>query len=537
MIGDEKIPAGHCIPEPVSRQEPGDAAGLRPFSRTSRETLHSFSCRSHRPFSRRTYSRSLVRRMNPSRNHSVATTCIPLAHSHIHHVTYPANDITSSDSTFLFKDPGQSSGDYIDQPPCQLTSAGAGPALTWRVPSLPQPVHPKDLYRNLLALSSCHHPSVTLPELVSYHEEFADQPYLYSAKSFNFLVALAIRHSSFGLAQTLLKAMRITGIRPNLESHKLTIRWLIRTGKWSIAWKSAMELVEPIEDRSPLTSSSGKRQQGMPLSIWLEFFGTVKNRAFRSQPDPVPESSEERKLNIAIASARFRMLMQHLPMVTASERSNIPPRVVYHVVQMMLHLGRREAAKTLTQHYLKNLPKNIDARCVRSCLCIIHLHVMSPRGRAVSAHFNSRKTVDALLALHPRLRPNSTTLFLILGHLKGARLSGSFAKQCVSSYTKTWGSKLVDQRVRRRVVSLALKQGRVDIARTMLTRESMIGHHLRILWPQLGASGEMRERIYRGTRRRWAEQIFGKTGKEIGKWVVLKRKFKKQKEDGRPTHH
>jgi len=66
----------------------------------------------------------------------------------------------------------------------------------------------------------------------------------------------------------------------------------------------------------------------------------------------------------------------------------------------------------------------------------------------------------------------------------------------------------------------------------MVSQEAMVGQRLRVLWPQLGASGEMRERIYRGMRRRWAEQIFTKTGKEIGKWVVLKRKFK-QKEEAR----
>ncbi|KAJ7293500.1 hypothetical protein C8J57DRAFT_1269195 [Mycena rebaudengoi] len=97
------------------------------------------------------------------------------------------------------------------------------------------------LYKNLLRLLSTPSSSSVLPTLLDYHEM---HPGLRSARSYNLLIWLAIRHAAFGTVQALLSGMTADGIAGNFETHKLKIRWFVTVGQ-----------PKPI-----------------PLPLWLEFF-------------------------------------------------------------------------------------------------------------------------------------------------------------------------------------------------------------------------------------------------------------------------
>ena len=441
-----------------------------------------------------------------------------------------------SDHDISFHDPGRASPYYIGHAPCRNTTiVSPGPIVTLPIPLLTRPLTAAALYQNLLRMLSHRYtsPPPSLPVLVSYIDSFYRQPYLYSARSFNLLISLAIRNAAFGTAERLLNTMRSQGVRGDLETWKLKIRWLIRVGRWTDAWEEVMRSIGRgrIHSRAP---RFGDRNDGMPLPIWMEFFGTMKRGAIRRRSreeqdqkfvrEPTFEVVQETEDRIGTDTSRFRSLMQHSPCLTPSERTKTPPGAVYLAVEMMIRMGQRKAAMIFTEAYLRSLPSEIDSRWSRLCLRIIHLHITSGSKQGLSAHHADRKTVDSLLAIHPQLRPNSTTLFLLLRQLKRTKRCGTVAQGFVRNFESKWGSRTVDQRVRRRVVSLALKEGRLDIVEAMFNTERVLGWPRRMWALQRDVLGGAEGKVYRRLSRGTDSQTFRKKGREMQKWRLLRRR-------------
>ena len=56
------------------------------------------------------------------------------------------------------------------------------------------------------------------------------------------------------------------GVAGNEETQALRVRGVVRSGRWGQAWNEELEQMQ-------------MDGQGMPLSVWLEFFGSVKRGA------------------------------------------------------------------------------------------------------------------------------------------------------------------------------------------------------------------------------------------------------------------
>ncbi|KAI0931850.1 hypothetical protein AcW2_000636 [Taiwanofungus camphoratus] len=332
------------------------------------------------------------------------------------------------------------------------------------VPSLtaPHPVCPSDLYQNLLRFISAS-PPVSLQRVLDYHAAFPD---LHSTRSFNLLIKLALRCASFGTAEWLLTKMRAEGIGGDPETRKLRVRYSIRVGKWEECWKEQ-------------TAQAQEEGLAMPLVIWLQFFGTAKRGAFRRRFPSGRDLPPHRKdleavspFDPLVLARRYGMLMQNLPSVTEREWVRIPPRVIHQVVSLLIRIKQRQVAIDTTAFYLKHLPQKLNAAWAKLCLDIIHLHMAPGWKRGLKEHYLVKRTLFAFLRLHPSLQPTPTTLFLLLRTVRKTTKCGDLAWSVVQNFVTRWGPEIVDDKVRRRLASIALKQGKMRLVNTIVRAQT-----------------------------------------------------------------
>ncbi|CAK5280191.1 unnamed protein product [Mycena citricolor] len=299
------------------------------------------------------------------------------------------------------------------------------------------------LYKNLLVLSASPH-SATLPALVDYHEL---HPGLRSTRTYNFLIALAIRQSAFGTVQMLFSYMATDGLKPNAETAKLETRWFVRSGFWDQALVS-------VKSRHPVE---------IPLPLWLELFHGVKSGVL---PRRRPVST------IKTPEGRFQELMQNLPTFHSNQVGQ-SARQVSILVRTMLSLKLSHSALTLATHYLHGLPRHVDARWAERCTDIIDaLVAYEANKRGLLDFYATRRKLAVLLAIHPGLRPSSKTLYLLLGTLRQAKRCGTLSWRVLVKFRSRWGPQVEDRRVRRRVASLALIERRLDVFDTIFAAEA-----------------------------------------------------------------
>ncbi|KAF5385506.1 hypothetical protein D9757_005354 [Collybiopsis confluens] len=362
-------------------------------------------------------------------------------------------------------------------------------ARKWVQPSkLPPATSRNVLYRNLVLLS-CRVPPITLPQLIDYHALY---PETHSTRSYNFLINMAIRTASFGSAQWLLESMERACIPRNLETYKLLIRWQIRTGAWDAAWRT---LTEPGGGEAILQDMN---KSGWPDFLWLEFFGSLKRKSLRRKGAVLVEGPKD---SLVVYTKRYLQVMEkHGTLSLADAR----PRVVHSIVHALLRLGQNIHALRLAQTYFGHLPAHIGPEISLKCLEIIHvLIVFGSRARGRKKFREHRRILNSLLGLHSSFKPTPTTLYLLLGSLRGAIRCGALASGCLGSFKRRWGADIEDGKVRLRIASLGLKQGRLDITREMLsvTAKQNGSDEQRILRrPRF-------KRIFRGVGALWALEI------------------------------
>ncbi|TBU34648.1 hypothetical protein BD311DRAFT_650219 [Dichomitus squalens] len=327
---------------------------------------------------------------------------------------------------------------------------------------LPLPVTPDDLHQNLLcAITSGARPRLQM--LLEYHAAF---PTLHSTASFNILIRYAIRHASFGTVSDLLRRMVHEGVAGNEETRALRVRGLVRSGRWSQAWNEELEQMQ-------------QGGQGIPLLVWLEFFGSVKRGAIMDSTYARARKEAVRLQTPApsVTAGRLNALLDHPPLLAAADDwGRVPPRVVHAIVRaFLLTQPRRPAAMEITERYFQTLPHELDDGWRRACLAIIHLHLTLGRARKLSDHFAALRTLFALLDMHHDFHPTSATLFFLLQTLRYAKDCGSRADRLVRSFERRWGPDIIDHKVRRRWASLLLKQGNVERAQAVLEAHDSLG--------------------------------------------------------------
>lgn len=438
-----------------------------------------------------------------------------------------------------WNDPGRAEPVYIPNPPSEPASfVSAHSVTTSPIPLLPTPTSREMFYQNVLDMHNYSHSSLTA--LVNYHfSNPRDTRLLHSTRSFNFLVSLALRQAAFGTAARLLDAMKAESVRPNLETWKLTVRWLVRTGRWD----EALRRVERVMRREQWSEELGLRsghQDGLPLPLWMEFFGSLKRGALRRWVK-IPQRRGEYGWKSAsfkcvvlqtstvsgpVQVARYRSLMNMFPLVASPEYSQLPPRAVFFIAEAMIHLGDRAKALESTSLYFQALPRRLSRRQQHALLGIIHLHIRAVTEKSgLARHFAQRRIISHLLSAHPGIRPSSKTLFLTLASLRSCKRCGTLAMKCLKVFRTRWGPRIESSVVRRRITSLSIKEGRLDIAAVMLESERTL-HLQKQSWrTQRDITGGPSPRAFTRLLRRPTGKIFHGKGAENWKWQALKRKL------------
>ncbi|KAI0274726.1 hypothetical protein BC834DRAFT_849309 [Gloeopeniophorella convolvens] len=312
-------------------------------------------------------------------------------------------------------------------------------------PRTPCTRYPADLLtRRLLHLYASSSES-SIPSLVSYHNSFPD---MQSVQSYNLLLRLAIRHSAFGTAHALLRSMRVSRVQEDVTTWKLCVRLLVREGRWPEAYSLAVDAPKE-QPRAPFASG------GVPVSVWAELLGTAKRRAFRGKV---------RTRDPGMASlARYRQVVRLLTKFGVWTKRTPPFQATYASVRLLLQMGQRDAAREVTARFLAT-----GARGLR--LPLVHLVIApTPKRRSLATYYHALRDLHGFRAVCPALKPNSTTLFLLLGHLKRAKQCGSIGSKLVQWFRRQWGHSIVSSEVEIRLLDLAVKEKRVKLMKQTMT--------------------------------------------------------------------
>jgi hypothetical protein len=303
----------------------------------------------------------------------------------------------------------------------------------------------EDSLTRLLYQLSISFPQRSVKSLVAHHDAFPD---LQSSRSYNFLLQLAIRHSAFGTAHALLRSMRASRVPEDQTTWKLCVRLLVREGRWPDAYNLVLDLQKSLP-RVSLVS------HGVLVAIWVELLGTVKRRAFPGRQHMCDPGMHN--------LTRYRQVMRLLPTLGVATRNRPPPQAVYASVAALWQMKEHEAAREVTTQFIATQPKDLALR-------LVHLNVAAEAGRQSLLTFRrALRDLREFLALRPELKPNSTTLFLILGHLKRVKQCGIIGDQLVRRFRRRWGNSVVSPRVERRLLTLAVKEKRVEMIRKWMT--------------------------------------------------------------------
>jgi hypothetical protein len=329
-----------------------------------------------------------------------------------------------------------------------------------------------DLFANLFSwILSPFGPAPSFADLYAYHCKYFP---LQSQKSFRLLARVAVDEANFGAVRTLLRQMEVKGIVNDWRDPFWTawVRHMVRRGDWGEAWQ--------------IITRSFRGQSGIPLRLWIEFWGSAKLRAKRRlikddfgnmilRPVHLPY-----ELNFDMS--RYHVLMDNMPSITESEARATPARLVYAIVRARLWSGKREWAMELTKDYFRNA---IDDAEFRWCLKLLNLHLGLGWVKMGFPTLRSmQRIMDELLELQPSVKPDSTALFLLLRALKGTKHCGIHASWLINEFKARYGDSIVDQKVRRRAASLAAKSGERKLFRRMIRQERKARkkNDLRELW-------------------------------------------------------
>jgi len=288
-------------------------------------------------------------------------------------------------------------------------------------------------------------PHLSIQYLVSFHNSFPDQQ---SSRSYNLLLRLAIRHSEFDTAHALIQSMRASRVPEDQTTWKLCVRLLVREGRWPEAYDLVFKLPKFLSRTSSI-------YDGIPINAWVELLGTVKRRAFQG-----PRRLRDPGMSTL---ARYRHVMAQLPKLGVSSMGTPPPQVVYASVAALLQMQEREAARRVTTRFLPLGLKGLGLR-------LLNLHVApEPRVCSLKTFYRAILDLQRFRALCPELVPNSTTLFLLLGHLKRVKQCGIIGHNLVLWFRRRWGNSVVSPGVERRLLALAVKEKRVDLVKEWMT--------------------------------------------------------------------
>jgi hypothetical protein len=341
---------------------------------------------------------------------------------------------------------------------------------------LPSPTSRQKLYDNLKRAMSIK-PPLNPPILIDYHESY---PQFQSTRSYNLIIESAICHTHFGTAQWLFDAMIRAVILQNEHTHRLFIRWLVRTGRWEQAWALATGLTPEKALDKPLRRGQPPIVTKIPCGVWQELLHTIQRSGLRRprnfrrrigevKPDKLlpplefikdPAPGTEACLRRQRLLACIRPIMEH--------DKWLGPKVMKGFIYPIVRTGLTAEAIEITKTYFSSLPVEISRKDAAQCLDIIHLLLSTDMTNGLFSLVANRKLLLSLLEAHTSLRPSPKTLFLFLSPLQRMKKCGTVAFKVLKEFERSWGSEVINVNVRQRVIRLAEKEGRIDLKQAML---------------------------------------------------------------------
>lgn len=334
------------------------------------------------------------------------------------------------------------------------------------------------------------YPTLNFETLHAYHTRF---PALQTHQSFRVLAEIAINEAKFKAVRRLWVEMDRKGMLNDWDSlddggvslWAIWVRWMVRQGRWAEAWKTAQRW----RARMVKLSASELASEGLPHAIWIEFLG----QAHKSVDRLVPPGSGSRRRSCPIdgeppnaqglaedgelgLEERHKLLMRQPPHRNHSQITNVRPRTIYTLVRARLRLGDRDWSMNVIREWFERMGSEkakTDAKGNRACLRLLHLYLALafplPRGQrtagsGVPKGFASVRDMEAVVTelteLNPRVRPNSTTVLLLLRHLRQTAKCADNGVRLVRKYKRLYGDGVDGERVRLRLASFAIKQSK-----------------------------------------------------------------------------
>lgn len=274
------------------------------------------------------------------------------------------------------------------------------------------------------------------------------------------------------------------------------VRWMVRQGKWVKAWKT----IERWRSKKSKISDSRLASEGLPHAIWLEFLGKAHESVNRlpssrsgSQTRRCPTNGEHPNV-LGLEDGQlgleeqYRLLMRQPPHRNHSQLTNVRTRTVYALVRARLRLGDRKLSMDIIRDWFERTGSEkakTDTKGNLGCLRLLNLYLAlafplrsgeQVVGSGVPKGFTSVRKMEGvigeLMKLNPRVKPNSTTVLLLLRHLRSSSKCADNGVQLVTRCKRLYGDVVDDARVRLRLASYAVKQNNLKVFRKVLVSPS-----------------------------------------------------------------
>ncbi|KAF9787302.1 hypothetical protein BJ322DRAFT_1054612 [Thelephora terrestris] len=364
---------------------------------------------------------------------------------------------------------------------------------------------PKPTITSFLSESPKRSPKLNFEALHAYHALF---PAFQTHRSFRVLAEIAIHEAKFDSVRLLWIEMDRKGMLGDWDSlddggvslWAVWVRWMVRRGKWLEAWTRAQKW----RVKMAKLSASQLASEGLPHAIWIEFMGKAHNSVERPPPSVSESQNRSRLTNGERPNTRdvvedgdlgleerHKLLMRQPPHRNHSQITNVRPRTIYTLVRARLRLRDREWSLGIIRSWFEKMGSKkaaTDTKGNRACLRLLHLYLtlafplpngqqqagpVAPKGFASVREMEA--VVDELVKLNPRVTPNSTTVLLLLRHLRQTSKCADNGLRLVARYRMLYGDEVEDDRVRLRLASLAIKQNNPRVFRKCLARSSSSG--------------------------------------------------------------
>ncbi|KAJ1310209.1 hypothetical protein OPQ81_006952 [Rhizoctonia solani] len=309
---------------------------------------------------------------------------------------------------------------------------------------IPAPTTQTELSNALRYLIQSIEPPVSLPRLISTHNQYST---LQSANSYNLLLAHASRVSPVPYSFQILSQLRLGGVVWDKRTEQLVVRAHIQSGRWEEAVQLAEKLwIDGTTSRTP-------------LDIFAELLHFVLMK----------KSTVE---DVASMADRCWKL---LPTGATVDVIDHKPRIAYNIVRLLANTGRYEHALQLSLKLIESLksPTPSNIRHCRSILCHV---IRPPRGRPSTYPFKERlQLLESLLKHNPSLglTPDPGLTCALLQNLRKRRKRGSIAFHTLLELRSKYGSQVEDSAVRRTIARYAIDEENLDLARNMFERERL----------------------------------------------------------------